>query len=25
LHRGRKLLRERLMEYAKKRGYVAED
>ncbi|MDH3252952.1 MAG: sigma-70 family RNA polymerase sigma factor [Ignavibacteria bacterium] len=25
LHRGRKLLRARLMEYAKKRGYVAED
>jgi RNA polymerase sigma-70 factor (ECF subfamily) len=25
LHRGRKLLREQLMQYAKKRGYVAED
>jgi RNA polymerase sigma-70 factor (ECF subfamily) len=25
LHRGRKLLRARLMEYARKRGYVAED
>ncbi len=25
LHRGRKLLREQLMQYARKRGYVAED